>query len=527
MKYAASFQNTSIAPAPIEVGHGLALEHRTRQWSRWTRSEDRDLGTTEVVYKTRPKDGKLLIAGKGDTNDLKWQTYVDDIQRANDVVGQLDKLSRVAQDLQLEFPESEHWLPWKEQISSSVVIGRVVYPTDSVKRVNAVYKGIRFSEAFWQSLIGRREFLTSSNGLQPFFPCEEDRHVTQTDYMLIKLSPKKAESPLDDATKVFAVHRVDEAKEADASVSRPLPKPEPQKQSTQKVPDLEIRVNINHNQRTLDLTQVRAVLQTWESDILQPHKPCDLRFTTQRFVTASTEPDPQILAFIASSNLDVWGSARLKTPSCLTLSVPHYGGSHDTSEIPSANLRSETQSTSRTPAEYTFSSLEHHSQISYSHRDFSYTYTIIEAGRIGGRREEFRITAPTKIDRSTTGKGIISALYDRATRWVAEMCKRITPDEKEQPTTKVLIENKASQRESEAKRLGRIGNQNRRRPMYRKTASGKFVVRKVPIVPLEELGRKKFMRPLGRRSSRRRMRALARLRSQSVAPSPLENGSQN
>ena len=87
------------------------------------------------------------------------------------------------------------------------------------------------------------------------------------------------------------------------------------------------------------------------------------------------------------SNLGIWGTERLRTPTEITLEIPLHA------------MRSHTLPAEENPtpvlAEYTFTNLEHHSElrIPFRERDSrtDLTYTSIEAGKIGGRRDELAL----------------------------------------------------------------------------------------------------------------------------------------
>ena len=155
------------------------------------------------------------------------------------------------------------------------------------------------------------------------------------------------------------------------------------------LPYLEMRIFFDNENKTTTIKDVRLVTKK-EKDFLQPQNTVDLRFTREQRVYANAKEDdidPRIISFVQNSNFNIWGTERLKTPLGLSLSIPahavqpHNGfdpKSHDTLLV-----------------EYTSLGLEHRSSLTIPYRDPNswptLTYTNIEAGRVGGRRDELSL----------------------------------------------------------------------------------------------------------------------------------------
>ena len=386
VKYGADFENTAIAPALVEVGNGLPLAERTREWSRWTRIVKRK---ERFDVPQEAPDAISKMSSRDDNAPLRVAL------RATEKLHSTIKHPSTEHGLWL--PKSAHWLPDK-QVAQSAVIGRVIYPTNVVKHLKVAGQhktNIRLSSAFWRTLACRREFLTSNHGLQPSFAPTEGSELSPKEFLLIKLSPKQETQHFAEAP----------AKEGESQ-------PDPYKQ----LPDLEIRLDVDREQQTLTPKQIRLVFKTLESDLLLPHRQSDLRFVTQWYMNSSANLDPEILSFIKSSKLNVWGSDRLKTPSSLALHVPRCIGK-DNREIDTG----ESQFKQQAAIEYAFAGLEHRTQLLYEREGFHFEYTVIEAGRIGGRREEFRVHAPSQFKKSKKHKGPVVALFDQARQWIASL----------------------------------------------------------------------------------------------------------
>lgn len=383
VKYGASTRNRAIAPVPVVVRKALPLAERNQEWSRWTRTVERNNNDAGSELKARDSD---------------------DSEALGVALKATEKLHRHAghssAKCHLWMPKSAHWLPDLE-LSQSVVMGRVIYPEKSVKDLDVVGQGKKredFPTAFWRTINSCREFLTSSNGLRhlrPSYNSAPSSKVSKKEYLEIKMSPKQGGKPI---------------------VNTPTGENDPQYDQQGELPDLEIRLDIDQENRTLIPSQTRVVFMNFESDILLPHRSTDVRFLTQQYTSASANLYPEILAFIEASDLDIWGSDRLKTPSSLALCVPIYTakGTRDTGS-------GENQPERQKPTEYILTGLEHRTQLLAELEGFQYEYTVIEAGRVGGRREEFRVRAPNQIKSTKKYKGPISALFDKASQWLVCM----------------------------------------------------------------------------------------------------------
>ena len=371
--YGASHGDRAIGPMPIEVGNGLPLAQRTGEYCRWSRSVERT-GRSLEHKGTQIPDSKTLRE-----DEVILQKVLTGLEKRH------SKKQESPKEVQLEVPQSPYWLP-KLELDYSVTIGRVVSPVDVAKDVKIAKpdaKGKRWSSILCESITRQHEFLCSSNGLQPSFRSGKNKKLSQREFLLVRLSPSA---------------RSIEATPSLSTDSGILP-------TTQTpLPELEIQLDINQDHQQLTPKQVRFVFSTRKTDILLPQQPSDLRFMTEKFVNASTELDPTISAFIGSSNLNLWGSERLKTPSSLTLEVPYRYESKQQDHV-----------AQRQPVEYSFTALEHNTQILCVQGDHQYKYTVVEAGRIGGQREEFSIKAlcPTE--------NPMKALCDRACDWIRDM----------------------------------------------------------------------------------------------------------
>ena len=306
--------------------------------------------------------------------------------------------SKVKRNLRISEPA--HWIRGMEE-SQSVMIGRVIYPTKVVEKIAIAGRDKTrpvSSAAFLESLSGSRAFLTSNNCSQSSFLSTENSQATQQEYLLIKMKPKFHES---------------------SPAGTPADGHTSQGSAQERLPDLELRLDINREERILTPVQTRIAFMSRESDLLLPHRSSDVKFITEQYINAPPDLDPAISAFIEASNFDLSGSRRWGTPSSFKLSVPMY-----TSKGMEDLGNDFNKTGQQPPVEYNYTALEHRTQLVEERDGFQYEYTVIEAGRFGGRREEFRIRILSQSKTSSTSRRPLAALFDKASRLIDNLDKK-------------------------------------------------------------------------------------------------------
>ena len=365
-------------PAPVDVGNVLQLMSRNQQWSRWCSP---DIRQNEFKYRKPSSIAALNTSASPLSCD------------------------RIAADSLNEFfapPEEEHEAElksgpcWQSRVSylDSAVLGQVLFPTAAAEQkaasIQAKSKGVKDVKIQYESGLWRREFMTQVPGMLQMF--EAFRAVASgpdlgsEEFLNIRLTPSFKNTSL------------------------PIP--------IEVLPDLEIRIWLDNGSKTATVRHARLV-HSKTLDLLLPQKIVDLRFFRQTCVYwRCGRLDPQIQQFVQDSNLDIWGTERLRTPTELTL------------EIPLNAIKTHTFPAMDQPAtilaEYTFASLEHHSELRIPFREqdprTDLTYTSIEGGKIGGRRDELALrhvgdpvqnTADFD-EESDKGSVAQSAVFDRA-----------------------------------------------------------------------------------------------------------------
>ena len=286
------------------------------------------------------------------------------------------------------------WWPEAASKSISVSLGSVLYPTKAVKDLKVVVGGPArpmLSSAFFRTLKSPRQFLTKNLGLKPPPPSKGLGRLEYREELRILMNPTAvATRSTEDSTPI---------------------------------PDLEIRMIIDKYKRTINLGSVRLIFETRQADLVLPGQPADLRFATELYASANTptKMPPQIEDFLGSSNLNIWGTDRLKTPPNLDLPIPRYCvQSPSRGNLQGANAGSQAIGVSSPEnINYAFASLEHISDLVERWGDLDVVYFFIEAGRTGGRREGLRISGSP-----STLKSPASALIQVANTLIANSLQR-------------------------------------------------------------------------------------------------------
>ena len=153
------------------------------------------------------------------------------------------------------------------------------------------------------------------------------------------------------------------------------------------LPDLEIRINVDRDNKTTSMKDVRLI-NVQQKDFLQPRNIVDLRFVRKQCVYAKDDSiDSRIISFMQDCDFDIGGSERLKTPLGLSLSIPALSIQPHNSFDPTSH--------ESFLVDYTSLSLEYTSSLTIPFQGPTswptLTYTNIEAGPIGGRRDELSL----------------------------------------------------------------------------------------------------------------------------------------
>ena len=255
---------------------------------------------------------------------------------------------------------------WQSSVvhSHSAIVGQVVFPTMAAVQESASMK--TSPEGVNNHRISRtlekvpREFVSSVAGifrlLQPL--ASINSNPTNVEYLQVHLTPSLKKKNL------------------------PVP--------AELLPDLEIRISLDNATRSTTIEYARLV-RDHKLDCLMPKHTADLRIVRSSCVYSQSAGacDPRIQQFIQDSNLDIWGTDRLRTPTELAFEIPYHA-------LRPHNMSSKEKKPDSMLVGYTCTGLEHHSQLLIpigKPGEWSYLqYTSIEAGKLGGRRDELALT---------------------------------------------------------------------------------------------------------------------------------------
>lgn len=312
---------------PVEVGTALPLNERGTEWSRWRTGMNRKSPSESAL--TRGRRSKNLTGTIASTHQFLFRRVQKKESTARHIPGNSESC-------------------WDKDLrqKTSVVFGQVLYPAKSTASENNYHK-----------VKSGREFLTTIPGLREFLRDLPSQHMFRQEQLFIRLTPTRWSGS--------------------------------QGNPTNDLPDLEIRISIDTENRTVGLHSVKLIVGETQSDVLLPDEATDLRFLAETHLPTGKQVDQRIRDFIEASNLNIWGQDRLKTPARLQLMIPPHAlrsriGNSKPVVIPDSEIQ----------VDYVFAGLSHQSFFRVPYPEFELEYSIIEAGRTGGRRDELRISLP-------------------------------------------------------------------------------------------------------------------------------------
>ncbi len=342
--------NASLAP--VLVGSRLSLLDRNQQWSRWcspliqnpTGEKEKDVAQPSASSAGLSTQG---IHGKWALKAVKSFFETPD-----------DTSYKLCNNIM------PYWTP-EIEYHDSIKFGQVLFPANKAgmladalerNRGRAMKRGHKIRSIYTKDIGSKssrmpREFLPLVPGLVHSLESLGSFKKSE-EFGQVRLSPSSK------------------------NLSLPVP--------VEALPDLEVRVFFDDEKKTIAIKDVRLV-NGKEMDFLLPEHIVDMRFARKRCVYARDDSiDPRIASFVQNSSFDIWGTERLKTPLGLSLSIPAFAIQSHGGFDPSSH---ETLL-----VDYTSFGLEHRCSLTMRYQEPdswpTLTYTSVEAGRIGGRRDE-------------------------------------------------------------------------------------------------------------------------------------------
>lgn len=329
---------------PVDFGPGLPLMARNIQWARFGNPS------------TRQSEQKTGAHHSPITKSLT------PLSESADFCGRVTEFLRGPENRSLgENLQKNSYQHWENRFTrwSRVVLGQLAFPLQQARRMETKLKRSKPDSKHQNKIQDsfaklQRAFATTVPGITRIVEASTESRLP-AEKLLIRMVP--ASSP-----------------------TLPLA-------TLDRVPQLEIQINLHAKEQATSFAAARLVLSHDELDVLLPSHTTDLRFV-RRFNMYSNreEKDPCMIDFVNASNLDIWGSERLRTPNDLRISIPIC-------LIPGVEETEASSVDGLLPIDYKFAGLEHRSDLNFpllgSNRP---QYTTIEAGRLGGRREELAIS---------------------------------------------------------------------------------------------------------------------------------------
>lgn len=351
-------EKSNVRPAPVEVGSRFSLLDRNQQWSRWcipaTKSPSKRIKQKD---RTPPSTSSAGLSAQSLHSKPEFDTVKSFFGAPDDT------------SYKLYNSITPCWRP-EIEYHDSVKFGQVLFPTDKTSIVgNKLEERYQKSktnnparkkrplvmrDVGFQSSKIRREFVALVPGLVRSLESLGSLDKSE-EFLLLRLSPSSK------------------------NLSLPVP--------VEALPDLEIRISLDSASNTISIKDAR-LLNRREMDFMQPQNVVDLHFIRNQCVYAKEDNiDPRIVSFVEDSSFDIWGTEPFKMPLGLSLSIPALAIQPHAGFDPTAYQT--------LLVDYISLRLEHTSSLSipYETSDSwpTLTYTTIEAGPIGGRRDELSL----------------------------------------------------------------------------------------------------------------------------------------
>ncbi|KAI4139851.1 MAG: hypothetical protein L6R39_006075 [Caloplaca ligustica] len=359
----------SLIPMPIEVGQGLPMTDRDRSvtWIRKTMTQEKS------------------NHGKNDIHPLPTFRTSQALKSLEHYI----KSSNASSEIKLKPADDGFW--WlNPHHKTSAVLGRVLYPmknTTSKKKQGSLLDEMVSHRVFTSDLPNLRRSLETR---------EANMSAKEELYIRLSAAPNPSSGGLESA----------------------------------KLPNLELQFRIlipesTFKRRKAVLKGVRLVLEDKQADLLLPHEQADLRFQHQTYLNSKEDPDPRIMDFVKSSHLDRTDVHHIETPQLLAIEIPRRILFPDQvpKQVDGPNIQIHYSPTS-IERRYI---LQNRPGLNARTRQADLSYATIDAGLIGGRRQEIRFFSDrpgksdpqlttdeegTKVERKSTVKALFKSAID-------------------------------------------------------------------------------------------------------------------
>ncbi|KAL8714170.1 MAG: hypothetical protein Q9220_001899 [cf. Caloplaca sp. 1 TL-2023] len=361
-----SKSSADLIAVPIEVSKSLPLVHRGTEWARMN---------SFTNDKSKKPPNQSQSSTEADTS--KALSGISDHIQVSESLEMIRKYSR----------EHEFWQPEVFQ-DSSAIVGYLLYPAGNI--------------------LSKPRSASS-------FPESSNHRVFQTDVPSLRRTIERHRIK----TKIKEELHIQLKANNRVSATKP---------EEGNPPDLELRLATDPQDLKVSLKNVRLVLEDKQADLLLPQQPVDLRFASQRYINAKDICDPKISDWIDQNNLDLGDINELKTPTNLTINMPR--------RLFLSGQESNEADTLEVSVDYSVASIEYRAILHARParppgvKQFSLSYSCIDGGPIGGRRQELRIYdnralefASASADKGdeTQKESIVNALFAYTSEFIKDL----------------------------------------------------------------------------------------------------------
>lgn len=434
----------TLVPVPVEAGQSIPLVDRGTAWIRRVSTSGRRLADGQNVAGEHPPPNYLTLPAL-----RSIQNYI--------------QTSDAWEKASTKSPEYAFW--WSDvHQETSAIPGRLLYPAETATR--GTNRG-----PLYNITAARRVFSTDLPSLRWSLDAQEpSMNAKEELYVTFSAVTKQGSDNLEKA----------------------------------RVPDLELRFTqdstfftpLSNGPRSEDtaafkhkatLKTVRLILERKEADLSLPHEQADVRFQHRIYVNGKAATDPSIESFKRASLLDRADVDRIETPQLLTVRIPRqflFPG-QDLEESEDSEVAVDY---SPTGIERRYS-LQNRPGLNPRKRLSNFTYSTIDAGLIGGRRQEIRFSslspdravrsgsAPMKSKKGATGdsRSTVRTLYKSAMDMIHSL------GIESRAAAKQTLQNRRSRRRIIEVLQGHRGTRFGRKLLANR--HGSFIPRKPAIVP--------------------------------------------
>ena len=367
---------------------GLGWRDRLREWTRWTIPIQKN-----AEYEVR------LDATEPTNLEIQRSPQLPDPNHTIEGVKPLEVVGAVVNEFSEPDSSSPQGLSYwsaKPFTSSSILVGSVLHshPNEKSARATKLLKSNRSEvlHAFSSGVPNLSQILTHATLLrakQELTPVSQPTpsRIKPVESLILRFLPNPFQISDSDNQPVGA-------------------------SALDAFPPVEMRFDIDPENREAKLRETQVVIQEDISDIMLPEQAVDLRFEQRQTRRLRRKYIPQIKQYLEQSDLCLAGG-QLETPAKIRLPISRHICKDQGLQLLSGHPDADQDVAE---VEYLFAALEIRSTIALSFKGLRLLYTSIEAGKAGGRRSELKVRSTSERTGKTieTEQDFIAAGYELA-----------------------------------------------------------------------------------------------------------------